>query len=66
MPLFLAAINIAIYLILELRELFYGRAIRGYQIMGKIPFDHHIIYIVAQCIIFSNIFNFLPLPDNFL
>ena len=29
--------------VLELRELFYSGAIRGYQMMDKIPFDLHII-----------------------
>ena len=38
------AVNQRIPNILELRELFYSGAIRGYQMRGKIPFDPHIIY----------------------
>ena len=37
------AVNQQIPNVLELRELFYGGAIRGYQMMGKIPFAHHIL-----------------------
>ena len=40
------AINQRIPNVLELRELFYSGAIRGYQMRGKIPFDPHIIYIL--------------------
>ena len=39
------AVNQRIPNILELLELFYSGAIRGYQMRGKIPFDPHIIYI---------------------
>ena len=39
------AVNHRITNVLELRELFYIGAIRGYQMRGKIPFDPHIIYI---------------------
>jgi hypothetical protein len=37
------AVNQRIPNVLELRELFYSGAIRGYQMRGKIPFDPHII-----------------------
>ena len=39
------AVNQRIPNVLELRELFYSGAIRGYQMRGKIHFDPHIIYI---------------------
>ena len=39
------AVNQRIPNVLELRELFYSGAIRGYQMRGKIPFDPHIINI---------------------
>ena len=42
------AVNQRIPNVLELRELFYGGAIRGYQMMGKIPFDPHIFEIIRK------------------
>ena len=41
------AVNQRIPHVLELQELFYSGAIRGYQMRGKIPFDPHFICIAA-------------------
>ena len=41
------SVNQRIPNVLELRELFYSGAIRGYQMRGKIPFAPHIITLVA-------------------
>ena len=45
------AVNQRILNVLELRELFYSGAIRGYQMRGKILFDPHIIIIIIIIII---------------
>ena len=42
------AVNQRIPNVLELRELFYGGAIRGYQMRGKIPFDPHSFEIIRK------------------
>ena len=42
------AVNQRIPNALELRELFYGGAIRGYQMRGKIPFDPHSFEIIRK------------------
>ena len=47
------AVNQRIPNVLELRELFYSGAIRGYQMRGKIPFDLHIIVYVYRKIYYN-------------
>ena len=42
------AVNQRIPNVLELRELFYSGAIRGYQMRGKMLFDPHIIIIIIK------------------
>ena len=42
------AVNQRIPNALELRELFYCGAIRGYQMRGKIPFDPHSFEIIRK------------------
>ena len=45
--------------VLELRELFYGGAVRGYQMRGKIPFDPYVIKL--KYMVFHNSQN-VPYP----
>ena len=53
------AVNQRISNVLELRELFYSGAIRGYQMRGKIPFDPHILLYKKRVKMISHFHTFI-------